>query len=108
MEIHIGSRKIVNSNNILRLKSDLNYTKVYFYDGTSILVSTTMGIIASRLPKEVFIRINRQEIINISSISKYEIDKKIDSVFLKNNQVIYVSRRRRLDLRQILSNNINQ
>ncbi len=108
MKIHIGSRKIVDSEKIIRLRSEINYTTVYFLDGSNILVSTTMGVIAARLPKEAFVRINRQEIINITSISKYEIDKKIDSILLKNNQILTVSRRRREDLRQIISKNNNQ
>ena len=60
-------------DNILYLKSDSNYTFVYFTNGKSQLFSKTLKHLTSFLPKEQFIRIHQSYVVNkryISSITK--------------------------------------
>ena len=102
-EIHIGSRQHVSPENIKLLVSDINYTTIYFLDGTKTLVSTTMGTIESRLPKENFVRINRSTVVNRSVVSHYFIRPNFDEVKLQDASFVKVSRRRRMETREILN-----
>jgi two-component system, LytTR family, response regulator len=100
--IHIGSRSHVDPSNIKMLVSDINYTKIHFKDGTKKLVSTTMGIIESRLPNDAFVRINRQKIINKSTVIQYFMRDSFDEILLEDASFLKVSRRRKDVTRQIL------
>ena len=102
-EIHIGGGQHVNPDKIKLLISDINYTNVYFVDGSKTLVSTTIGTIENRLPKNVFIRVNRGTIINRSTISNYFIRPTFDEVRLTDASFLKVSRRRRMEMRELLS-----
>lgn len=103
--IFIGSRKHVTADSIKLLEADINYTTIYFKDGTKILVSTTIGTIESRLPKEDFVRINRRTVVNRSAVSHYFIRPDFDEVKLADASFVKVSRRRKMEMRKILTRN---
>jgi two-component system LytT family response regulator len=103
--IHIGGRQHVSPDKIKRLEADINYTTIYFLDGTKTLVSTTMGTIESRLPKENFVRINRSTVVNRSAVLHYFIRPDFDEVKLEGAQFVKVSRRRKMEMRKILTPN---
>ncbi len=105
LEIHIGGRQHVSPDEIKLLEADINYTTIYFKDGTKTLVSTTMGIIESRLPKGNFIRVNRSTVVNRSAVSHYFIRPNFDEVKLEDASFLKVSRRRRTEMRKILTQN---
>lgn len=100
--IFIGSRKQVTADSIKLLEADINYTTIYFKDGTKILVSTTMGTIESRLPKDNFVRVNRSIVVNLSAVSHYFIRPDFDEVKLQDASFVKVSRRRRMEMRSLL------
>jgi len=101
--IFLGSRKHVTADSIKLLEADVNYTIIYFKDGSKILVSTTIGTIQSRLPKDKFVRINRKEVLNRSLISHYFVRPKYDEVKLEDCSSFKVSRRRKTEIRKILT-----
>jgi two-component system LytT family response regulator len=103
--IFIGSRKHVTADSIKLLEADVNYTTIYFKDGTKVLVSTTMGTIESRLPKDNFVRVNRSIVVNRSAVSHYFIRPDFDEVKLEGAQFVKVSRRRKMEMRKILTPN---
>ncbi|MCP9766432.1 LytTR family transcriptional regulator [Lacihabitans sp. LS3-19] len=93
--IHIGSRKKVAPQDILYLKSDINYTRVLLVNGQIFLSSTTLKIIESRLaPTTDFLRINRGIVINIKHVKAFQNSE----VELINHESFVVSRRRKLNL----------
>lgn len=100
--IHIGGRLHVSPDKIKLLEADINYTTVFFLDGTKAVVSTTMGTIESRLPKENFVRINRGTVVNRSAVSHYFIRPDFDEVKLQDASFVKVSRRRRMEMRSLL------
>lgn len=102
--IHIGGRRIVNPDNIRLMQADLNYTMVYFKDGTKVLVATTLGTIITRLPKGSFLRVNRGTVVNTKTIEKYIIRADYDLLKLSDESVLKVSRRRRIETRKLLIN----
>ena len=99
--ILIGSRNHVRPESIKFLKADNNYTTIYFLDGTKTLVSTTMGTIEGRLPREKFVRINRGTVINREVVSDYFVRPEFDEVRINDNTLIKVSRRNKKVFRRI-------
>lgn len=102
--IHIGARKTVNTAEIKFLKADINYTHIFFIDGTTVLVSTTLGAIESLLPKGSFVRVNRKEVLNCKQVSQYFIRPDYDEIKLKDSSLLRVSRRRKTEIRKLLIN----
>lgn len=90
-QVHVGSRKYLNPQDILHLESDINYTQILLTDGNKILSSTTLKIIESRLlPFKNFVRINRQSIVNIDLVERIE----AQTIVLPGEHKIVFSRRR--------------
>ncbi|WP_159947835.1 LytR/AlgR family response regulator transcription factor [Polaribacter septentrionalilitoris] len=92
---------VVDIKNIIRCKSDNNYTTFYFKDGSKILVSKTLKFYADILKENDFIRVHQSHLIN-----KYQIKEFIKSdggyLVLKNNTNIPVSKRKKAEVLDIL------
>lgn len=92
---------VVDIENIIRCKSDNNYTTFYFKDDSTILVSKTLKFYADILKENDFIRVHQSHLIN-----KYQIKEFIKSdggyLILKNNTNIPVSKRKKADVLNIL------
>ncbi len=100
-KVHIGARSNVSPEQIVLLKSDSNYTTIILKDGSSILSSTTMGIIEKRLEGYNFFRPNRSTIVNMRYVQKPDknTSSKVLRVLLQPNDIkgsnlITISRRR--------------
>jgi DNA-binding LytR/AlgR family response regulator len=66
-EIRIGARTFIKAEQILFLEADINYTTIYYLDGSRQIISYTLGKVSSDLMKMgSFLRISRQIIINRS------------------------------------------
>jgi DNA-binding LytR/AlgR family response regulator len=72
-KIRLGSRVAEHPSNILFLKADNNYTKIFFNDGSQILSSTTLGIIEQRLRPFNFFRTNRSTVINLDRLDNFQV-----------------------------------
>ncbi len=103
-EIHIGGRQEVNPATIKLMKADVNYTLVCFYDGSKVIVATTLGIIENRMPEGSFLRVSRGLVINRNSVSKYFVRSNYDEIKLTDASFIKVSRRRREEMRKLFIN----
>jgi DNA-binding LytR/AlgR family response regulator len=90
--IQIRGRKSIDTQNIISLKADINYTTVYFLDGSrQETVATTLKKIEERLlPYSNFFRITKSTIINLDCIDN--ITNNI--VIMNNGDKITPSRRR--------------
>lgn len=102
--VFIGGRHYLNPKEVLYLKAEINYTKVYFLSGKKMMVATTIGTIENRLrPFRNLFRINRSTIINIENVK----EKSTDQVTLLNGERIHTSRRRKKAFSEFLkySNN---
>ncbi len=85
---------VVNIQNIIRCKSENNYTTFFLNDGKKILISKTLKEYEELLQAYDFIRIHRSHLINLNYIERFE---KRDSgfVYMKDNSKIPVSHRKR-------------
>jgi two-component system LytT family response regulator len=56
---------------IIRLEADGNYTQVYFIKGKALLLRS-LSSLEEKLPSQIFFRINRSEMINLTCIKDIE------------------------------------
>lgn len=99
--------QLVCTQNILRIQASSNYCKLFFTDGTSVVVAKVLkwfeDKLALRSPElvegwkeprgEDFIRIHHTHIINAGCLQQY--CKSNSMVQLNNNEWITVSRRKK-------------
>ncbi len=62
---------IIKVKNILRCEGERNYTRVFYKDGTSVLISRTLLEFDQLLVQHGFFRIHRSHLVNLSCISRY-------------------------------------
>ena len=100
--------QLVCTQNILRIQASSNYCKLFFTDGTSLVVAKVLKWFEDKLaplsPELVegwkgagdFIRIHHRHIINAGCVQQYS--KSNSMVQLNNNEWIAVSRRKKSTL----------
>lgn len=95
--INIGGHQKILTTKILMLKAEINYTYIYFVDGSSMLSSTAIGVLEKRLSGYNFFRTHRSTIINLQYLSDLNYKFKIGSsstIRLTNGTKIPLSRRK--------------
>lgn len=71
LKLNIGTTiHIISFEDILRIKADGNYSKVFLNSGKTILVSKTLKAIFTQLPETDFIRTHQSHVVRKSSISE--------------------------------------
>lgn len=92
--IHLGGRLYCPPQDLELLKADVNYTVIYFKNGTKKIVATTIGEILKRLETFPFSRVNRSFVVNLDSVL---VNKTTDLVYNHVIGEIYISKRRKRD-----------
>jgi len=62
---------IIKVKNIIRCEGDRNYSRVFYKDGTSMLVSRTLLEFEQLLAPHSFFRIHRSHLVNLDCVSRY-------------------------------------
>jgi two-component system LytT family response regulator len=62
---------IVKVNEILRCEGERNYSRIYFKDGTSILVTRTLLDFDNLLVSHGFFRIHKSHLISLKNVNRY-------------------------------------
>lgn len=104
-KIHLGSRTHAFPSQILHLEAYDNYTQIHFTDGTTLLSSTSLGVIEKRLTDFNFFRINRGTVVNLDYLTDFDLNKQTVRVSKIYQGSIPVSRRRTKPLLKALENN---
>lgn len=86
---------------IIRIESSSNYSKVFFMDGKSILVTKLLKDFEETLLPYRFFRIHNSHLINLNYIKKY-IRGDGGQVILENNEIIDVSRRKKEEFLKLI------
>jgi two-component system LytT family response regulator len=94
--------QMVAIEDVIRCKSESNYTCFYMINGDKLLVSKTLKEFDELLSNDGFYRIHKSHLINIKYIKKY-INGKGGSVVLEDKTVLDVARRKRDGLLQCLN-----
>lgn len=92
---------VVNLDDIVRCKSDNNYTEFFLIDGQKILVGKTLKYFSDMLKEFDFIRVHQSHLINIQYIKEF-IKSDGGYLVLKNNSTAPVSVRKRNEVINIL------
>ena len=98
--IHIGGRQAINPDDVIMLKADINYTTLYFIDGSKSFVATTLKTLEGRLVPHHFYRTHKSFLVNLQCIKCYYDHS--NSLQMSNNQRVMVSRRKKLRLKEYL------
>ena len=93
---------VVNLDEIIRCKSDNNYTTFYFKDGQKILVSKTLKYYADMLKEYQFLRVHQSHLINTKYIKEF-IKSDGGYLLLSDNSNVPVSVRKRTEVLEVLS-----
>ena len=93
---------VINTDDIVRLESDINYTYVFLIDGKKILVSTTLKEYEEMLNDSGFFRIHKTHLINLSQIARFnKLDENL--IQMKDTSILPVSRRKKALLYTLLN-----
>ena len=85
----------LNTENIIRVQALSNYCKLFFTDGTTLVVAKVLKWFEEKLPAGEFIRIHRSHLVNreqLLAIGKADNRAKLT---LRNGEVMQVSRRKK-------------
>jgi two-component system, LytTR family, response regulator len=92
---------IVSLDNIVRIQSISNYSKIYFADKTHPLtVAKVLQWFEEILPQDIFVRTHQTHLVNQQHISGIRID--IQTIQLSNGEKISISKRRKQIVKQRL------
>ncbi len=87
-----GSRTC-NEKEIIKVISNSNYCKIYFVDGSTLVIAKVLKWFETEVTQGLFIRINHSVLININYIGLVNLkEKTITSNF--NNETFTISKRR--------------
>lgn len=92
---------IIDTINIIRCESDDYYTKFFFTDGTTMLISKTLKEHEELLSDSDFFRPHKSHLINLKYVKSY-IKTDGGSIIMNDGKEIPVSRRKREKILEIL------
>lgn len=92
---------IVDIEEVIRLESNINYTRFFFKDGTKLLVTKTLKEFDKMLSDHQFIRIHQSHLVNANFIKEFL--KQNGEVTLKDGTKIPVSTRKKSTLMDMIS-----
>lgn len=92
--LRLNSKNQINTDDIVYLQSDWNYTNVHTIDNRIILSSFTLKILEKRIFDKAFIRINRGSLVNIKHISKIKDNGRCGEATMQNGSILPISRRK--------------
>jgi two-component system LytT family response regulator len=94
--------EIVNTDDILRCESQINYTHIHLRDKSKMLVAKTLKEFEDMLKPYGFCRLHNSHLVNLSCIKSYNKGKG-GAVILSDGTYIQVSTRRKEELMRMLA-----
>ncbi|MAC87407.1 MAG: DNA-binding response regulator [Gammaproteobacteria bacterium] len=92
---------VVDLNDIIRCKSDNNYTEFFFSDKTKILVTKTLKTFSNLLKRHQFLRVHQSHLVNSKYIKEF-IKSDGGYLVLKDKSTVPVSIRKRTEVMEAL------
>lgn len=86
---------------IVRCQADINYTRLFFKDGSTKVVSKSLKIYENQLPDSMFYRVHQSDIINLNYVKEF-VKNDGGYLILHDGTEIKISRRRKTDFLQML------
>jgi two-component system LytT family response regulator len=98
----LGNRRIVDLDNIIAIKADGTYSRVYFKEGKAIVLSKTLKYFENLLDdKPCFFRSHRSWLINLKHLKS--INKSENTIFMEADLETAISRSKFSEFEQIIS-----
>ncbi|MDQ2721076.1 MAG: LytTR family DNA-binding domain-containing protein [Bacteroidota bacterium] len=94
--------EFIEIKDILRIESSSNYSKIFFTDGRSFLVTKLLKDFEEILLPYRFYRIHNSHLINLSYIKKY-IRGDGGQVIMQNDEIIDVARRKKEEFLKLIN-----
>jgi two-component system LytT family response regulator len=94
----------IEIENVVKIKSDRNYSSIFLVNGKEILTSKNLGTYEDLLAEKGFFRIHKSCLINIQHFVSYR-PGVVAMVELTNNQFETISRRKKEELMEFLNQN---
>ncbi len=85
---------MMNAGKIIRVEALSNYSRIYFADGSRLVVAKVLQWFEDFLPAEMFIRVHRSHLVNKQFVKAIS-GRKIKTILLNNGENVVVSRRRK-------------
>lgn len=95
---HKGEKIMIKSTEVILLSADINYTTFHLKDGRKYTSAQTIMKYDSYLHSHNFLRVNRNQIININEVKEITKAKRICTIQLHNGMNIQASRRKQKDV----------
>ncbi|SOE23116.1 LytTr DNA-binding domain-containing protein [Spirosomataceae bacterium TFI 002] len=92
--IKLVGRKIVETNAIILLKADANYTEVHMKNGEKIIVSKTLKELEKKFIIFPFFRCHKSYMVNMNQVESIQLNGGAKAK-LANNTYAEISRRRK-------------
>jgi two-component system, LytTR family, response regulator len=89
----------IDVKDIVRIQSVSSYSKIFFTNGQTLIVSKVLAHFEEVLAKNNFSRIHRTHLVNLIHLKKYE-HGPLTKIGMSNNEVLPVSRRKKKTLLQ--------
>jgi two-component system, LytTR family, response regulator len=86
--------KIIDVNKIVRIEAKSNYSKIFFTDGSPLLISKVLHLIQAELPQQ-FARTHKSHLINKNYLNEIILGK-ARVVKLLNGEVVPISNRNKM------------
>lgn len=93
---------VVDLDDIVRCKSDNNYTEFFFQDGSKILVTKTLKSFSDMLKNYQFLRVHQSHLVNVKYIKAF-IKSDGGYLVLKDKKTVPVSVRKRAEVIEALN-----
>lgn len=72
-----SKRTLIKLENVMFCKADDNYSEIYTTDKNKHILSKTLGDLEKKLPQQLFQRVHRSYIVNMSHVLHFEKDKNL-------------------------------
>ncbi len=94
---HKGGKVFIKSSEIVLLSADINYTTFHLKDGRKYTSAQTILKYDSFLNPHNFLRINKNQMINLSEVKEISKSERVCTIELLNGMSLKTSRRKRKD-----------
>jgi two-component system LytT family response regulator len=92
--LYEDERLLVTAPGIIRIQAASNYSRIYFEDGSNMVVAKLLRWFQHSLPDQMFVRVHKSHLVNKHFIKDIAgISKK--TIVLNNGESIVMSRRKR-------------
>lgn len=89
----------INVKDIIRIQSISNYSKLFFLNGQTLVVSKVLAYFEQLLSASHFSRIHRTHLVNLNYLEKY-VHGTVPQISMSNNELLPVSRRKKKMVQQ--------